>query len=604
MFRILSTFIFCMLFLTGYSQISTIGIIGPATPGGWDADTDMVQSEADTNVWTLEITLVTGEAKFRANNDWAVNWGDTGFPFGEGVQNGPNIQIVGGDYLITFNSETGDYFFDLRSSDIGIIGSATPFGWDREVFMFQDPDDSSKYSITLNLVNGEAKFRADGGWDVNWGAEDFPSGIAEPDGPNIPIAQAGRYAISFDRSTGEYNFEEQVDFESIGVIGSATAGGWDEETALSRDPGNPDRWRGTVTLMEGELKFRANNDWAVNWGGNDFPNGTAELGGDNIPVDVAGDYLVSFNTRTLEYTFLIIGDYETIGIIGDATPGGWDADTAMEQDPNDKSIWRLRVELVEGEAKFRADNDWTVNWGSGDFPNGVAEQDGPNIPVVAGDYRIVFNSTTGEYSFEEVLEYKAVSLVGKSGPFNAWPETDDMGARDFFLDKDDEDPQLWTTTSVTLRNFADDTDAGVKFRADTAWTVNWGAADFPMGIGVPNGPNIQPVAGTYSIAFNSLTGEYVFGTPTASREEILTPNSITLAPNPANSLVYVNIDSDKLTGVINVVVYDLTGRAVINQRFDTHSDIRLNVSQLKAGHYVMNITNGQYLIGKKLVIAR
>ncbi|HRD82619.1 MAG TPA: SusF/SusE family outer membrane protein, partial [Saprospiraceae bacterium] len=302
MLRLLSTLLFCAAALIGYSQITTVGIIGTATPNGWDSDTDMVQDAADTAKWTLTITLVQGEAKFRANNGWDVNWGDSAFPIGTGTQGGPNIPVPAGTYNISFNSVTGAYFFDLVS-DIGIIGSATPFGWDREVFMFQSEADTNQYSLTLNLAQGEAKFRANGNWDVNWGAADFPAGIGTPGGPNIPIAQAGKYLIEFNKATGAYNFTEQVEFTSIGVIGSATAGGWDAETALTRDSGNPDLWKGTVTLTEGELKFRANNAWAINWGGGEFPSDTATVNGDNIAVPTAGDYLVSFNTRTLIYTF-------------------------------------------------------------------------------------------------------------------------------------------------------------------------------------------------------------------------------------------------------------------------------------------------------------
>ena len=138
-----------------------------------------------------------------------------------------------------------------------------------------------------------------------------------------------------------------------------------------------------------------------------------------------------FNTKSLVYTFSIIRPYSAVGIIGDATPGGWDTDTDMIKDETDPTIWRLRIELVDGEAKFRADNDWAVNWGSGDFPSGIAEQDGANIPVPAGDYKITFNTLTGEYNFEAVVEFDKISLVGKSGPFGEWPGTDD--SKDTYL---------------------------------------------------------------------------------------------------------------------------------------------------------------------------
>jgi hypothetical protein len=40
--------------------------------------------------------------------------------------------------------------------------------------------------------------------------------------------------------------------------------------------------------------------------------------------------------------------------------------------------------------------------------------------------------------------------------------------------------------------------------------VNWGATEFPTGIGVQNGSNIPITAGTYVVVFNDITGGYNF----------------------------------------------------------------------------------------------
>ena len=61
------------------AQITTVGLIGDATPGGWDVDTTMMQDPVDSNIWTLTILLNDGFAKFRANDDWAINWGSADF---------------------------------------------------------------------------------------------------------------------------------------------------------------------------------------------------------------------------------------------------------------------------------------------------------------------------------------------------------------------------------------------------------------------------------------------------------------------------------------------------------------------------------------------
>ena len=48
----------------------------------------------------------------------------------------------------------------------------------------------------------------------------------------------------------------------------------------------------SIALVAGEIKFRLNNDWAVNYGdnGND---GTLEDGGANIPITDAANYKVT-----------------------------------------------------------------------------------------------------------------------------------------------------------------------------------------------------------------------------------------------------------------------------------------------------------------------
>src|SRR4029079_13286317 len=101
--------------------------------------------------------------------------GNTDFPKGVGTQDGPNIPVRAGMTHVTFNSATGDYYFSV-SSDIGIIGSASLFGWDSDVNMYQDAVDSNYYTLSLALGAGEAKFRQNDDWAVNWGANSFPTG--------------------------------------------------------------------------------------------------------------------------------------------------------------------------------------------------------------------------------------------------------------------------------------------------------------------------------------------------------------------------------------------------------------------------------------------
>lgn len=76
--------------------------------------------------------------------------------------------------------------------------------------------------------------------------------------------------------------------------------------------------------------------------------------------------------------------FNSMGIIGDATPGGWDTDTEMNFDTQKQRFW-VDVTLTAGEFKFRADNDWAINFGGAD---GRLSQNGDNIKATAGNYRV------------------------------------------------------------------------------------------------------------------------------------------------------------------------------------------------------------------------
>ncbi len=607
--RIFSYLFFSLFTVTVFGQIESVGLIGSATPFGWDADTNMIKVDTIPHMWTMTITLTDGAAKFRANGNWDVNWGATDFPSGIGTQGGPDIPVFAGDYIITFNDSTGAYNFAVQSP-MGIIGDATANGWDEDTNMWEDSN--GVFFITIDLTNNKVKFRLNDMWNVqdsagneistNWGGEMFPMDTATLNGPDIGIPKAGTYFVTFDTSSLIYNFKEIIAFDSVMIIGDATAGGWEMGTLMTQDASNPDIWKLSTSLIEGGAQFTANGGSLI-WGGSDFPEGTAVVDGDTIPV-AAGDYQIELNTESGEYKFLKIEIYESIGIIGSATVNGWEGDDIdLERDAADSSSWSLRIELLDGEAKFRANNDWEVaNWGGGDFPTGVATLNGPNIPITAGEYLISFNSITGAYNFELIVEYDAISLVGRSGPFGDWPGDD--SSRDLFMSVSPDDPQSWSAEEVTLTTWSDFSDGGVKFRADTSWTINWGAADFPAGTGTQDGANIECIGGTYSVSFNSATGEYLFGAP-SSTHEILRPSAIKLFPNPAYTRINLDISElGDLSGDVQLNVMDMNGKLVKREKRTAQSIMSINVSQLETGNYLIQVIGDGYLFGKKFSIVR
>lgn len=291
---------------------------------------------------------------------------------------------------------------------VGIIGSASPGGWDTDTDLhLLDATRTDKYTWTtiVYLTGGnEVKFRAMDDWGVNWGASAFPNGTGTQNGANIPISTSGYYKVTFNDNTGAYSFNLLTTpvFATVGIIGSATANGWDSDQDLTKDPNNAHLWTGTFTLAAGEAKFRADNDWAVNWGSNTAPSGFSVGNGANIPIAVGGTYFVRFNDATGEYFFGPAANsaaFTTVGLIGPAQTGGWDSDTDLIKDPSNPFLYSKVMTVSENEAKFRANDDWAVNWGASTFPSGVGVQNGANIPTKDGKYFITFNSLTGEYTF-------------------------------------------------------------------------------------------------------------------------------------------------------------------------------------------------------------
>jgi hypothetical protein len=289
---------------------------------------------------------------------------------------------------------------------VGLIGEAAPGGWDVDVDMrLADASkvDKHTWTATLYLNAGAVKFRAQDGWDINWGAATFPEGTGVQNGANIPVATAGYYKVTFNDETGVYLFDDQAapTYPTVGLIGPAQAGGWDTDTDLTQDATDPHLWTGTLTLTDGEAKFRADNAWTMNWGGATAFSGSATKDGPNIPVTGA-TYFVRFNDATGEYAFMIVNSstpYATVGLVGPAQAGGWDADTDLTKNPANPFLFSKILTITASEAKFRADDDWAANWGGNTFPSGKGSLNGPNIPTKAGTYFITFNSGTGEYTF-------------------------------------------------------------------------------------------------------------------------------------------------------------------------------------------------------------
>lgn len=147
--------------------------------------------------------------KFLANNEnWDVNYGDAGDADGSYSETlaAPGVNAgtpdgTGGYFWVKANPD--ELTYSLTETNWGVIGNATPTGWDSDTDMTYDAD-AKVWTVTLDLTYQEApdngiKFRANDAWDINIGDNDA-DGTMEFNGQNIGVPEDGNYTITLDLS--------------------------------------------------------------------------------------------------------------------------------------------------------------------------------------------------------------------------------------------------------------------------------------------------------------------------------------------------------------------------------------------------------------------
>lgn len=187
---------------------------------------------------------------------------------------------------------------------------------------------------------------------------------------SMVIAGAGTWIVTLDMNNLTYTVGKPI------LYMAGDANGWKQIDVLNSEDGV--HFTGYMYLNQNGFKFCSQPNWdGTNYGGAFF--GESE---DNIMMtQEAGFYQVDVDLSAKTYTLTPF----TIGIIGSATPKGWDGDTEMTYNPEER-CWELKnVKLTDGEMKFRHTNDWNLNWGG---PLDALVHDGDNIAVAAGTYDI------------------------------------------------------------------------------------------------------------------------------------------------------------------------------------------------------------------------
>ena len=274
-----------------------------------------------------------------------------------------------------------------------MLGEVNGNGWTATspVWMTKVSDGVYQLKVTTEKDKNYFKFYEGSKWDEsgNWdvinkgvlgcekdGCEDasgiiYYAGDSWGSPQSMVIAGAGTWIVTLDMNNLTYTVGKPI------LYMAGDANGWKHIDVLNSDDGV--NFKGYMYLNQNGFKFCTQPNWdGTNYGGAFF--GESE---DNIMMtQEAGFYQVDVDLSAKTYTLTPF----TIGIIGSATPKGWDGDTEMTYNPEER-CWELKdVTLIDGEMKFRHTNDWSLSWG-GELDN-LTTQNGPNIAVAAGTYDI------------------------------------------------------------------------------------------------------------------------------------------------------------------------------------------------------------------------
>ncbi len=330
-------------------------------------------------------------------------------------------------------------------------------------------------------LDGEFKFKPNAD---NWDNDLENNGgytLDENGAGNCPApATSGMYEITLDLTTMTYSL---TTIEKVGLIGDFNSWGGDVELTYDATSGS---YKATgVELAKGGVKFRANADWVINWGG------TGTTAGDVTTVEGmtqdGANISLAAGTYDIELTLSYDGNHKAVFtqtaagaawsdfIYYAGNSNGWDASAnplALKGVGTYQGFY-----YIDGEFKI-VDGAWY-----GDGGEGKLSGDGGNIAsVAAGFYQMDVDMSAYTYTVTPLT----VSIVGSATGDPNWGTDLDMTFNT--------ETKVWEYTgALTTGEF--------KFRANKDWAISWGGTALDA-LTSNGGANLNIAAdGTYKITF-------------------------------------------------------------------------------------------------------
>lgn len=348
---------------------------------------------------------------------------------------------------------------------------------------------------------------------------------------------------------------EDILSKTLYLIGDATPGGWslDNLSEMEMTGKGQFTWTGTLSTAGEGFKFVTTrnfwpgyvkatedpDDYSLEY----FASDPGSTSGEDLKFKVSevGEYTVNADliNMTVSYSKTGEAEFNTLYIIGDATPGGWDNNKATEMEPAGDGTYSWTGELNAGSFRFIV-TPGTFNpgyWKANDNPDdmsivysetGLSGADDRSFSISeAGNYTITADTealvisirNNGGSPEPQPEAFEAIWLIGDASPAsNGW-SLDDAETNDAVKMKPSSDnPYLFSWTG-SLKNgelkFSCDLQRdwnGIWYMPETngkTFTETSGETILLIDKSLPENSSIdnkwKVTAGDYTITVNQLT---------------------------------------------------------------------------------------------------
>lgn len=304
---------------------------------------------------------------------------------------------------MTFSSPLPDTVALGESLTINISSNADQIEAD---FAKKDKPDSLFNKTVLSSNGDQFTLTVNVPADSSWTGANLIKITAVKDGESTSVTRAVIFGYEDVEEEEEEEEEGPVRPEALFLVGGSTEAGWEPTAAIPFTKREKDGivYHDIYTFLAaggGGFKVLPTQiDWEGGYGLEDGALSNSG-GASNLEIEADGFYRITFiedDEAPLGFTYEVVAS--SWGLIGAATPGGWDNDTDMQAPASvGDYTWTITVDLIADQFKFRENDGWDVNFGEGDEAGKLAF-DGPNFVISeAGNYTISLNLDPAGYTY-------------------------------------------------------------------------------------------------------------------------------------------------------------------------------------------------------------